>query len=224
MDRFISLSYSLNQDLSAYGNGEKLQVERICSITSGDTSNNSVIKFSLHLGTHIDFPFHFCSEGKKSSEYELNYFIFDKVGLVHLNINDNDLLINQNLIDQCTKIPTNIEFLIIKTGYSHFRKENKYWENNPGFEPELAGKLRRLFPDLRVMGFDSISLSCYKHREIGRIAHKEFLCNHNILLVEDMNLAEITNGTKIIKVIIAPLLVENLDAAPVNVIAEIEND
>lgn len=224
MINYISLSYILSDRISAYGNGDKLEIKKIKSITLGDTSNNSLLKLSAHLGTHIDFPYHFCNNGKKSSDYLINELIFTKIGIIEVKINEEDLVINENIIINSEKLANDIDFLLIKTGYCNFRYEERYWKFNPGFHQELAKFLRKKFPFIRAIGFDSISLSSFQHREIGRLAHKEFLCINNILIVEDMDLSKINSTSKIKKLIIAPLVVQDIEAAPVTVIAELEND
>ena len=112
--------------------------------------------------------------------------------------------------------------VLIKTGFWRYRGEEIYWQNNPGFAPDLADYLRENCPQLRVLGFDTISLSSYSDRPLGRIAHKAFLEGENpILPLEDMNLSQVGEGTKFDKVFIAPLQVEKTNGSPCNVIAEV---
>jgi len=223
MSDFINLSYCLSADLTAYGNGERFSADFVKSISSGDSSNNSFLRFSAHLGTHIDFPFHFCNDGKKSSDYFLKDFIFNNIAIIEVDVDDNNIIINDGLKIKCQNIPENINFLLIKTGYSDFREKEKYWNCNLGFHPSLAAFLKSKFPLLRSIGFDSISLSSYKYRELGREAHKEFLCKHNILIIEDMDLSGVDSKSQIKQIFAVPLLIKELDASPVNVIAEIIN-
>ena len=224
MSDFIYLSYFLSDSLTAYGNGKRIVVEKSKSIINGDSSNNSVLSFSSHLGTHIDYQFHFCKDGKKSSDYTVNDHIFNNVVVVEIDLVNSDiLLINEDILP-LESLNTEIDCLIIKTGFSNIRYEDRYWNFNPGINPNLAEKLNKKFPKLRAIGFDSISLSSYQHRDIGREAHKEFLCKYGYLIVEDMDLTKIYSKSKIKRLIIAPILIKNIDGVPVTVIAEVNNN
>jgi kynurenine formamidase len=67
---------------------------------------------------------------------------------------------------------------------------------------------------------DFISLTAYQHRELGRAAHKAFLGGeHPILLVEDMDLNQLSSQPK--SIVCAPLLMKGADGAPVHIIASI---
>jgi len=118
--------------------------------------------------------------------------------------------------------PENTDLLIIKTGFSLLRQEEAYWKNNPGFAPELAAFFREHLPHLRMLGFDSISLSSFAHRETGREAHKAFLDHPRpVLLLEDMNLSMVDGRFWLKRVIVSPLRVEDADASPCTVFAEV---
>jgi len=73
------------------------------------------------------------------------------------------------------------------------------------------------------MGFDAISLTSFQHRELGREAHRAFLCPHKthnpILIIEDMHLEKLTHTPA--SVICGPLMLKDADGVPVTVIAEI---
>ena len=80
----------------------------------------------------------------------------------------------------------------------------------------------RRFRNHGDIGFDSISLTSYQHREIGRKAHQCFLGDGEgepILIIEDMNLDPLQ--TKPIKVFSIPMLYEKADGAPTTIVATI---
>ena len=86
--------------------------------------------------------------------------------------------------------------------------------SGPDTFADLAEKVSHSFPNLKAIGLDIVSISSFQHREVGRIAHKEFL-GRNILLIEDMYLSDtgVPNS-----VIVAPLRVDYIDSAPCTVI------
>ena len=66
---------------------------------------------------------------------------------------------------------------------------------------------------------DLISISSYSNRDEGRKAHHAFLNpieGEPILLIEDMKLDHVT---RLKKVIVAPLLIDNADGSPCTVLA-----
>lgn len=219
---WVFLSYELNSNLSGYGDGKRIEVNKVRSICCGDSSNNTELALPTHLGTHLDFPYHFSDEGKFGSAYQAKDFVFDKVKTITLNIwKRNDKLIGPSDFEMIEQ-DVEIEALILQTGYSEHRQTKEYWHNNPGCDPALAEKLKKIFPKLRLIGFDSISLTNYQNRELGRESHKKFLIDHNILILEDMNLSPLKTASNILQLIVSPLRFEQADGAPATVLARIK--
>lgn len=210
MRKPIYLSFQLNQNTPAYG-GETGAVlfERIKSIERGDTSNNLLLRFPNHIGTHIDFPFHFDKNGKTGDAYPADFWVFKQVGFISCPITE--------LPEKIKELSADIELLIIRTGFGKMRGEDIYWSNQPVIPAEYASMLRKAFPKLRVFGFDLISLTSKLDRAEGKKAHIKFLLEHEILVVEDMNLEHLTECPK--TVVILPLQISNADGAPCSIIA-----
>lgn len=216
----LNLTYPLNDKAFGYGNGDRLNLIKARDMCCGDTSNNTVINMPTHYGTHIDYPFHFSKEGKKSSDYSIEDFIFDEVKCIEVKENEVvDYLITNNNLE--VEGDSKTELLFIKTGFCNKRNSNKYWEFGFGFHRETASFLKHKYPNLKAIAFDLISLNAYQNRSEGRIAHKEFLIENDILIIEEVDLRKINSKIKFKKVIIAPLQLENADGAPVTIIAEI---
>jgi arylformamidase len=221
--KYIRLSYSLNPDLSAYGNGSRIIVSRERSLSKGDTSNNTSIALSSHFGTHIDFPLHFIDGGKSLNEYELSEFIYSKVLLVDISSEGfEDSIIGPAIFD-VYEPDSEVELIILYTGFSQYRHEEKYWKENLGLSPQLAKLLEQKYPKLRAIGFDLMSLSSFQRRVLGRKSHYEFL-SRNILIIEDMDLSVFQQGLIQLKmIIVTPLYVDGAEGAPVTVIAVIDD-
>lgn len=222
--KHIFLSYPLDQNTPAYGGGEGARIISTKSIAHNDSCNTSNWSFSNHLSTHLDFPRHFVENGKTMDDYDPEFFFFNRVGSIVLSgIGSGEILTWQHL--KKTSISKDIEILLIKTGFCEKRSSSIYWKCNPGFHPDLANELRDAFPFLRVLGFDSISLSSFSNRELGREAHKSFLDHTRpILLLEDMNLIEISEATNFGRVVVAPWVVREADAVPCTVMADVYNE
>lgn len=175
-----------------------------------------------HIGTHIDFPRHFAKNGKSLSDYSPEFWIMNHVHLIDVSPLAPSAIIDEALLN-INDVPEDADILLIKTGFGKFRVDACYWNAGPVFMPEIADSLRRRCPNIRIMGFDTISLSSWSNREMGRAAHKAFLNHaHPILLLEDMYLLQVDRNTKFQRLIVSPLAVSHADASPCTVLAEME--
>jgi arylformamidase len=216
----IFLSYVLSPKTPAYGNGPSLQMQQVKNMACGDSCNQFEFSMNNHLGTHVDCPHHFDANGKKIDEYPAEFWFFEKCFLLEVFAKDAELI---DLSSWISKIPSDVEFLIVKTGFCHRREESVYWQQNPGMAPISGVVLRQNFPKLKAIGLDLISLSSYQHRAEGRVAHKEFLEENKegapILIIEDMDLRYLESSPS--RVFVSPLRIEGLDGSPVTILAEI---
>ena len=206
----VYLSHFIDSDTPVYGGARgEIVIESIRSINKGDTSNNLYFKFPAHIGTHIDFPYHFSNEGKKCNEYPPSFWIFHKIGFLNCTIEE----VESNV----DKLAADIEILILKTGFGANRHKEIYWSGQPVIPAKFATLFKNKFPKLRVFGFDLISLTSKLDRSEGKSAHINFLINNDILVLEDMNLENIVDSPNI--VLVAPLQINAADGVPCNVIA-----
>lgn len=222
-NNFIYLSYFLDQMTPTYGNKEKIKLAKKSSIECGDVANHTIMTTSVHNGTHLDMPLHFFSSGQSIEDFCCSDFIFNQV--LFIEIDSSDLIINDNLIQKMSEVENKIKFeaIIVKTGLCYKRDQEVYWKKNFGFHPNIADYIRQFFPNVGLFGFDSISVSSFSNRELGRVAHKSFLNPKKpILLLEDMKLNNLSEKTNIKKLIVAPLRIKNSDGLPCTVIAEVE--
>jgi len=174
------------------------------------------------MGTHIDMPYHFYGDGPTLEDFPASFWIFENP--LFIDIFPKNLVVKDELINSIERRDSVIDtdILIVRTGIGEIRGEEKFWKENYGFDPELADYLREKMPKLRVFGFDSISVSSFANRMIGREAHKRFLDPEKpVLLLEDMNLDDVCPGTKFEKLIVAPMPIASCDGLPCMVIGEI---
>ena len=68
--KYKYLSHLISEVTPMYGGYENLiNIKKSRSIQDGDTSNNLTLEFPNHIGTHIDFPFHFSMNGNKLQDH-----------------------------------------------------------------------------------------------------------------------------------------------------------
>jgi hypothetical protein len=210
MDKNVFLSYYYDLQTPVYGGkSDLISFNRIKVIENGDTTNECVINLPNHSGTHIDFPRHFSNNGKTCSDYSSEFWVFKKIGFLSCSIDE--------LPNMIKGLPSDIEILILKTGFGTKRGHESYWQSQPVIPASYGNLLRSTFPYLRVFGFDLISLTSKLDRFEGKKAHISFLIENDILILEDMNLTQINDSP--CRIIISPLLIKDADGSPCTVIA-----
>ena len=213
MKKIKLLSYHISENTPTYGNKNKFLSNSLSSIKSGDTANSTKWIFQTnHIGTHIDFPSHFCKNGKTLSDYNPDFWVFNKIGFI-----DCDIL---NFKNEINKIPSDIEILIWKSGFGKFRNKDLYWQKQPVIPSNFADMINDRFKSIRVFGFDMISLTSQLDKIEGKTIHNKFLCNYEILIIEDMDLSFSNFNFK--KIIISPWQIKGADGAPCSVLGFID--
>ncbi|MCP4178529.1 MAG: cyclase [bacterium] len=215
--KYKFLSYALSNHLPVYGKMDTLNIQSQKSIQKGDSCNTYCFSLNNHWGTHIDAPNHFIDKGKKIAEFDAENFIFKAAKVIELKLDAEEILRSSEwlaLIDKDTDI------LLIKSNWWKHRSNNIYMCNNPGIHAEVGFELRKNFPKLRAVGFDWISLSSYKHRELGAEAHRAFLDPDGIgdplFVIEDMDLS--IDLSSLCEVIVSPLRIKGIDSGQCTVI------
>ena len=202
--KIIWLSHPLSPETPAYGGGEGMRIEPITRIAAGDTANTSRYVLPNHLGTHVDAPRHFFDSGPSLTDYPPEFWVFENPLLVDVPGDDGYLIRPKDVEDAITP---EVDLLLLRTGYEKFRGDSRYWEHNPGLDPELGTWLRVRFPNVRLIGLDVISVASRHHRDKGRVAHRALLDPNApgmpVLPVEDMALACIFGQFE--RVIVSPL-------------------
>jgi arylformamidase len=225
LSKYVLLSYMITKNTPAYGNNPTVDVQPYQSISSGSVCNTSIIKIHNHLGTHVDAPKHFWDEGQNIGDYDVNELIFISPLVIDIPKSPKEMINLEDLIHFKKKLKK-CDILLLKTGFWKYRDEEIYRLENPGISPEVADFIRSDFINIRCVGIDSLSVSSYANRELGRKTHKILLQKKGfkgepMLIIEDMNLSN-DEIMKLKTVIVAPLMIENIDGSPCMIIGEIE--
>ncbi len=221
MSRAILLSHRLDTRTPVYPGMMPLSLSPIKSISMGDASNSWYLSLGNHVGTHVDSQRHFYPDGKTISELDVEELIFTKAVIIDVPKNPGELILVSDLETHLKEI-TGVSMLMIRTGIQAFRTLNPevYINRGPCLSESAARFLSNFYPRLRAIGVDSISISSPEHREEGREAHKILLRNNSFLIVEDMDLE--SKPRHYSSVIIAPLMIRDIDSAPCTVIGFVD--
>lgn len=218
MSEMIFLSHELCSETPGFAGNQDFIREVTKCIDHGSSCNQVRLNLSNHVGTHIDFPYHFDGRGKTLSDYQPKDFLFSSPQLLELEFPPGHLITPGDLEE---KIKNDTDLLLLKTGFEDCRGHEKYWKENPGFHRDCGIWLRENFPNLRGIGFDFISLTSYQHRDEGREAHRTFLGSSHpgtpLWIIEDMKLSSLS--TDPVQVLLAPLLLKEGDGAQATIFA-----
>ncbi len=74
--KVIYLSYTLNRNTPTYGDRNRFKIDKKSSIKRGDIANDSFLSTTVHIGTHIDMPYHFFEDGETIEDFPANFWNF----------------------------------------------------------------------------------------------------------------------------------------------------
>ena len=142
--KVLFLSYPVMNNSPRYGDSGKLSIKHVRQISRGDTSNNSELSFSAHIGTHIDAPYHFSEQGWKINDFSPEFWICTHPYIINYNAKPGEIINNKTILNQLDNIPKNCDLLILKTNFFKNRNNKElYIFNNPGIDPEIGVWLRK---------------------------------------------------------------------------------
>ncbi len=210
--RVYRLSHVTKAGDPVYPGNEGPRLEQLRSIARGDSSNMWRLTFTNHIGTHVDAPNHFDESGPAISEFGPEELVFREVRLVDVPKSPGEIVTAED-IERHERVLRSSEALLIRTGIQRFRAESPEIYSGVGISLSVeAARLIASYPNLRAIGIDAISISSPQRREIGREAHRVLLRGRRFLIVEDMDLQGKPERYDLL--LIAPLMIEQIDSAP----------
>jgi kynurenine formamidase len=159
----------------------------------------------------LDAPRHFDDRGATLDEFPAEYWRFDQIAVVDVPQQASGLV---DVKDVETQVQVDADCILLRTGFEAQRGKDIYWKENPGLSPELGTWIRRHRPNVRIVGLDSISISRWQDRELGRVAHRAFLGEgpgRPVLLCEDMSFSALNGKSRLAEAWFLPLRVSGAD-------------
>ena len=220
---FLEFSYTIGPELTVMDAGFNPPRINIRSrIAQGKSNNTSYIELFAHAGTHIDMPWHFNENGWKILDFEIGDFVFEDVNLIDIPKGPYEPVLWEELAPFESQL-YEADALLIRTGFGLQRVKNPglYVQGTPGLSLEAAKKLSG-FDNLSCIGVDFISIENVEQaRKTGYPIHHTLLDRFQpLILLEDANLS-VLGTSKINRIYLFPLRMEDLEASPVTAVAEI---
>lgn len=207
--KIIDLTHTIHPDMPVFPGTEQPIFEKANTLENDGFQEAKITMYS-HTGTHIDAPAHMFSNGPYLDNLQIEHFIGKATVL---DFSDKKLqLIDLDSIKPFKEKIKNVDFVIIKTGWSRYWGNKKYYEDFPSLSEESAKWLCQF--NLKGIGIDAISID--DSNSTAFTIHK-ILMLKNILIIENLtNLDSINNEYFILSIM--PLKNKNADGSPVRAI------
>jgi len=211
--KITDLTHIIYSDMPVFPGTEQPIFEKANTLEKDGFQEAKITMYS-HTGTHIDAPAHMLSSGPYLDNLEVEHFIGNAIILDFSN-GKIKLIDVDNLKPYEEKIKK-VEFIIIKTGWSKYWGDKKYYVDFPSLSEEAARWLSEF--NLKGIGIDAISIDDMKSTTFS--VHK-ILMPKNIIIIENLtNLDEVNEEYFILSVL--PMKNKDADGSPVRAVS-IEN-
>lgn len=205
----IDISVIINENLPVYAGDPGI---KLISKMNHEKDNLEVTHLDLgaHTGTHIDFPFHFIENGKKSDEFKIEKFYGSAIVVDFTQINLGEGINVDDLIEKGINQDLSVEFILLKTQNSRIYSK-KFRTDYVYLYPEAAQYLAGL--NIKGVGIDYLSIE--KYCSINPLTHIALLEN-DILIIEGLLLDHVCEGKY--QLIAFPISFEGIEGAPVRAV------
>jgi len=203
----IDCSIPLSAKTPVFPGDESFSLNRVAEFSARDDVELSHFSASTHSGTHIDAPAHFIPGGKKLNEIPIERLV-GKVRVVEI------------FDSECITLDSLQKYDLQNSRRIFFKTRNsQLWHTHPHefiqdfvyLGEDAARYLAGL--ELFMVGIDYLSIDSAESENYP--AHI-LLLEKEILIVEGLNLSEVSTGTY--DLVCAPLKIENAEAAPARVL------
>jgi arylformamidase len=209
--RIIDITVPTEAGMVVWPGDPAFALRQVSSIDKGQESNISLIRMSVHTGTHIDAPKHFFDSGMTIDQIPLEKLIGEALVL---RIDNAIKTITKDVIKEH---PLSERIGKVKKILFH-TSNSKIWHNNPGdFQHDYVGidttgaEYLAQF-DLDLVGVDYLSIAPFVETD----APHKILLSKDVVLLEGIDLSLVEEG--FYEIYCLPLLLSSSEGAPTRVI------
>ncbi|NCC22015.1 MAG: cyclase family protein [Alphaproteobacteria bacterium] len=204
MSRLIDLTHTFTPDMPVYPGDPSARLSRCADIESDGFTDHS-LETGLHVGTHMDAPWHMIEGGKRIADFPPARFcgrgiLVDARGAPAVDVP----LLNDTIIEPGA-------ILLVLTGWSSRFRQPDYYESYPEITVAFAREIVKR--GVSLLGLDTPS----PDREPYEI-HK-ILLGRDVLIIENLSNLESLLTVPAFRIHAYPAKLD-ADAAPVRVVAE----
>ena len=202
------ISLTISPDLPTWPGDPKLELEKLESMDQGGHNNVSWISTSVHIGTHVDAPYHFLNDGKTVEQLALEVL----TGPCYVvQLPDGIEMITAEVLDR-TEIPSETRRVLFGTRNSHFwaRGESGFQTDFVAITEDGAEWLVRR--GVQLVGVDYLSVAPYG----DSVPTHTVLLSAGVVIAEGLNLSNVMRG--FYDLYCLPLKLAGCDGAPARAI------
>lgn len=207
--RTYDISLTISPDLPVWPGDPEIVLERFSKMEEGDPCNVTKISASLHLGTHVDAPYHYLNSDAPTIEQLPLHLLTGRAYVLELP-NEVDLITAAVL--EHSEIPPRTRRLLFKTRNSAIwaRQERQFQPDFVALSPDAAEYLAH--HGIRLVGVDYLSVAPF---HLPAPTH-EILLKSGVVIIEGLDLSQVRQGRYTLYCL--PLKIAGADGAPARAI------
>ena len=203
------ISLTISSELPTWPGDPPIEVKRMEKIEEGAEANVTKINMSVHIGTHVDAPFHFLGEGAATVDQLPLDILHGRAYVVSL---DNEIDLITSSVLENLGVPTRIKRLLIKT-----RNSNSWARNEKQFDKNFVavsedGARFLIERGIKLVGVDYLSVAPF----FNVAPTHNILLSAGVVIVEGLNLHNVPQGRY--NFFCLPLKIKGSDGAPARAI------
>lgn len=206
---YIDITLDLHNDLPVWPGSLGIRVTQTGYRSKGDGANFSRLDTDVHVGTHVDAPYHYFNEGHTVEDLDLDVLMGKcYVAEIHgVNAITADDLEDQQIPDDCRR-------LLLKTDNSDWwaQDDMDFHEDYVALTADAAEWM--VDQGIELIGTDYCSIQLFD----GKQRTHEALLEEEIIILEAVNLNQVEEGWYQLSCL--PLKIRGSDGAPARAVLE----
>lgn len=207
--RTYDISLTISPDLPTWPGDPKIILDRFSKMEEGAPCNVTQISACVHIGTHVDAPYHFLGGQSQTVEQLPLNLLTGRAYVLHLP--DEVNLITAEVLERAG-VPPRTRRLLFKTRNSAYWSEavHPFQEEFVALSPDGAQYI--VDHGVRLVGVDYLSVAPFSEPERTH----EILLQAGVMVIEGLNLSQVSQGRYALYCL--PLKIAGADGAPARAI------
>ncbi len=210
MFSWIDLTHTISETTLCYPGDPSLVIKNRADYPQ-QVFHMDEITTAMHVGTHLDSPYHFIENGKKLHELDINLFI-QNANVIHV-IPKDGVIYSSDIQSELDKLANHQSILLIDSKHSTYFDTPAYFHDCPRFEDTLTELLIKY--QIKVLGLDLPTIMYSTDSPLK--AHLETLGN-NIIIIEGLH--NLDQCSSLVEFIGLPLKIKGLDGSFIRAVAK----
>jgi len=211
--KLVDLTQVLRNGMPVYPGTEGPRLEIGCSIEKDGFEEKRITMFS-HTGTHMDAPAHLIYGAPTLDALPVSAFYGKAVLYRHPDGGTETISLRD--LGPVMEAVGSADFLVIRTGWSRFWGQERYYAGFPTLTTEAAARLA----STRLKGVALDCISADRADTVDYEVHK-ILLSRGMVIVENLTGLDALPGTFGLSCF--PLKIESADGSPVRAVAYVED-